>query len=125
MVYVASLGFPAKKALASKCHQSNINSIIKTLAIDPEVSQMDVVVFGPNDLSGSSGKKVRDAVASKHEDICVIYLYTSEKDGRLFPEAPHSQQVKKIDGLAIEAAVNDFYGTYKLRSKNTSRLTTR
>lgn len=110
MVYVASLSLLAKKALGSKCHQSSINGIINTLSIDPAVSNMDVVLLGPADLSGPVGKRVHEAVTKRHKGVCVIYLCTNEREAKLFPDAPHLKQVKKIKDAVISEAVTEFYG---------------
>lgn len=110
MVYVASLSLLAKKALGSKCHQSSINGILDTLSIDPAVSNMDVVLLGPTDLSGPAGKKIPEAVAKRHSGVCVIYLCTNDREAKLFPDAPHVKQVKKIKDTVISEAVTEFYG---------------
>lgn len=110
MVYVASLSLMAKKALGPKCHQSSIKGIIDTMSIDPAVSNMDVVLLGPNDLSGPAGKKVPEAVAKRHKGVCVIYLCTNDREAKLFPDAPHVKQVKKIKDSIISDAVTEFYG---------------
>lgn len=110
MVYVASLSLLAKKALGSKCHQSSINGILDTLSIDPAVSNMDVVLLGPADLSGPAGKKIPEAVAKRHSGVCVIYLCTNDREVKLFPDAPHIKQVKRIKDTVISEAVTEFYG---------------
>lgn len=110
MVYVASLSLLAKKALGSKCHQSSINGILDTLSIDPAVSNMDVVLLGPADLSGPAGKKIPEAVAKRHSGVCVIYLCTNDREAKLFPDAPHIKQVKRIKDTVISEAVTEFYG---------------
>lgn len=110
MVYVASLSLLAKKALGSKCHQSSINGILDTLSIDPAVSNMDVVLLGPTDLSGPAGKKIPEAVAKRHSGVCVIYLCTNDREAKLFPDAPHIKQVKRIKDTVISEAVTEFYG---------------
>ena len=110
MVYVASLSLLAKKALGSKCHQSSINGILDTLSIDPAVSNMDVVLLGPADLSGPAGKKIPEAVAKRHSGVCVIYLCTNDREVKLFPDAPHIKQVKRIKDTVISEAVTEIYG---------------
>lgn len=110
MVYVASLSLMAKKALGPKCHQSSIKGIIDTMSIDPAVSNMDVVLLGPGDLSGPAGKKIPEAVAKRHKGVCVIYLCTNDREAKLFPDAPHVKQVKKIKDSIISDAVTEFYG---------------
>lgn len=110
MVYVASLSLMAKKALGPKCHQSSINGIIDTMSIDPAVSNMDVVLLGPSDLTGPAGKKIPEAVAKRHKGVCVIYLCTNDREAKLFQDAPHVKQVKKIKDIVIAEAVTEFYG---------------
>lgn len=110
MVYVASLSLLAKKALGSKCYQSNLQTIIDTMPIDPAISTMDVVVLGPQDMSGQLARKVIEAVESRHPGVCVIYMCTSEKEAKLFPSAPHIKTVKRIKDDTINDAVNEFYG---------------
>lgn len=110
MVYVASLSLLAKKALGSKCYQSGLQTILDTLPIDPAISNMDVVVFGPQDLAGPLAAKVPEAVENRHPGVCVIYLCTSDREYRLFPNAPHVKTVKRIKDDVIVDAVNEFYG---------------
>lgn len=110
MVFVASLSLRAKKALGSKCHQSSLKGIIDTLPMDPAVSNMDVLLLGPADLQGPAGKKIPEAVAKRHEGVCVIYLCQNDKELKLFPDAPHTKVVRKIDDSVIVDTVNEFYG---------------
>mgnify|MGYP001140195997 CR=1 FL=1 len=110
MVYVASLSYTAKKALGQKCRQSNIQGIIDNITLEPAISHMDVVLFGPRDLDGPAGKQIPAAVEKRHPNVCVIYLCTKDKELKLYPNAPHVKQVKKLDGAAINDAISEFYG---------------
>lgn len=110
MVYVASLGLQAKKALGSKCYQANISKIIETLPIDPSVSNMDALILGPQDVAGQYGKSLMEAVEKRHKSICVIYICANDKEQALFSNAPHIKQSKKIKDTTISEAIKEFYG---------------
>lgn len=109
MVYASSLCFTARKALDSKCIQATVPSITEQLPIDPDLTNMHVVLLSAKDLTGHAGKKLRAAVQSRHSAVCVIYMYVSEREGQLFPEAPCSVRVKSITVDAIRNAISEFY----------------
>ena len=50
MIYTSSLNLPVKKALGDKVMQSNLTKICDQLGIDPDTTNMDVVILGPRDL---------------------------------------------------------------------------
>lgn len=109
MVFVGSLSLMAKKVLGSKCHQSSIQGILKTLPIDAAVSGMDVVILGPSDLNGPAGKQLPTAIENRHPSVCVIYLCTNDKEAKLLPTAPHVKRVKRIRDTTISEAIEEFY----------------
>lgn len=110
MVYVASLCLQAKKALGSKCYQAKITKIIDTLPIDPSVSGMDVLILGPQDVTGQFSKRVTEAVEKRHPNVCVIYICANDKEQALFSSAPHTKIAKKIKDVTIQEAIKEFYG---------------
>ena len=115
MIYAASLNIPVKKALGKQVMQSNLNKICSQMSLDPDVTQMDVVILGPRDLQGPRREQVQSAVDKKHPDLCIIYIY--EKDGeRDFLECEYTKQCKKIKDSVITEAFEEFVGQHKVRS---------
>lgn len=114
MVYTASLSAPVKRALGRKVMQSNLNKICEKLVMDPEVTNMDVVILGPKDAIGPRAVKLQKALQNKHPDICVIYLYTkdAEKDS---VETEYKMQAKSIRPNVITEAFEQFVGDLKIR----------
>lgn len=120
MVYVASLSFVAKKALGNKFKQVTPDSLINVLAIDPAESEAEVILLGPKDVDGPFGEKIKTAIANRHPDICVVYVYTNDKEAKLFPEAPNSKRLKQLKGPALKEAVDEFYGKELRDGKKTT-----
>jgi hypothetical protein len=118
MVYTASLTLPVKKALGNKCHQSSVAKIIELMPVDPQVSNMDIVFIGPRDLEGPYAKKVQAAVDTKHPGVCLIYLYSSEKERALL-KCKYSKEVKKVKDSDINDAITEFYGNHTIAVSNT------
>ena len=115
MIYAASLNMPVKKALGKQVMQSNLNRICQQMSLDPDITQMDVVILGPRDLQGPRREQVQDAVNKRHPDVCVIYMY--EKDGeRDFLECEYTKQCKKIKESFITEAFEEFVGQHKIRA---------
>lgn len=115
MIYSASLNMPVKKALGKQVMQSNLNKICTQMSLDPDITQMDVVILGPRDVIGPKREQVQDAVDKKHPDVCVIYVY--EKDAeREFLDCEYSKQCKKIRENVITEAFEEFVGQHKIRS---------
>ncbi len=113
MVYTASLALPVANALGKKVMQSNINKICDLISLDPDSSNMDVVILGPNDLPRPRMQKVQNAVANKHPDVCVIYLYCKDSD-RDALDTPNKMQVKKISKAVVKEAFDRFVGEHKI-----------
>lgn len=118
MVYAASLSVPVKKALTKQAQQSTVNTISKQMGIDPDNTQMDVVILGPKDMIGPKAVKMQKAVDGKHPDICVIYLYT-KADERDLLNCEYKEQVKKMDKNSITAAFEKFVGDHTVRTGKT------
>lgn len=115
MIYAASLNIPVKKALGKQVMQSNLNKICSQMNLDPDVTQMDVVIFGPRDVQGPKREQVQSAIDKKHPDLCVIYLY--EKDGESdFIDCEYKKQAKKIKDSIVREAFEEFVGQHKIRA---------
>lgn len=118
MIYVASLSAPVKKAFADKCRSTNVGAIIEQMSIDPQVSSMDACVLGPRDVVGVNRTKVQAAVRTKHPDVCVIYIYTKDKEADLL-DVPFKKLVKKINEESVQEAVLQFLDTHLVSANKT------
>ena len=118
MIYVASIYPPAKKALGDKCHQTTVMNIIEQLKIDPAISGMDACLLGPRDVVGIHKIKLEAALATKHPKICVIYLYTKDKDSEGV-NTDSKRQVKKITPEVLPEIVNNFINIHAISQGQT------
>ena len=114
MIYAASLAIVAKKALGDKCFQTSINKIIETLPIDAEVSNMDAIIIGPRDTVGPTGIKLQNAIDRAHSSVCVIYIYTKDKERDLV-NCKYKKAVKKITEAVITEAQEEFLGDHIIK----------
>ncbi len=114
MIYVASLAIPAKKALKNKTVQSNLNKICEKISLDPDVTDMDVVFLGPQDVIGPKAPKVQAAMEKRHPDICVIYFYTKDSEADLV-DTEYKKKCKKITPSVITESFEEFVGEHKVR----------
>lgn len=115
MIYSASLGTAVKKSQRDKAFLSQIDRIIGSMSIDPEVSGMDAVILGPRDVVGTQAAKVQAAINSKHPNLCVIYLYQKDTEKNLI-NCEYSKQVKKFDEKAVTDAVTEFLGSHLVKA---------
>lgn len=118
MIYVASLAAPVKKAFADKCHSTTIGAIIEQMNIDPQVSNMEACVLGPRDVVGVNRAKVQAAIRTKHPGVCIIYIYTKDKESDML-DVPFKKAVKKITEETVEEAVLDFLDTHMVSANKT------
>ena len=114
MIYTASLNIPVKKALGNNVMQSNINKICDQLTLDPDSTNMDVVILGPRDTSGPKTAKLQKALDNCHPDICVIYLYEKAAEADLL-NCQYKMQCKKVRPQDVNAAFEEFVGPHKVR----------
>lgn len=114
MIYTSSLNVLVKKALGKQVMQSNLNKICEQLVLDPDTTNMDVVVLGPNDLVGPRVTRVQNALNNKHPDICVIYIYVKDAERDLI-DCEYKRQCKKIKVQDIKEAFEEFVGNHKIR----------
>lgn len=114
MIYSASLNVPVKKALSDQAQSSNLAKICDQLKLDPDTTKMDVVILGPKDLIGPKAVKVKNSMASKHPDICVIYVYQKDAERDLI-DCEYKKQCKKITPQEVRAAFEEFVGPHKVR----------
>lgn len=114
MIYTASLNVPVKKALGKQVMQSTLNKICDQIGIDPDTTNMDVVILGPRDLVGPKAPRVQQALKNCHPDICVIYIYEKAEEANLI-DCEYKKQCKKIKPADITAAFEEFVGEHKVR----------
>lgn len=115
MIYTASLNIPVKKALKNQVMQSSVSKIVSLLTLDPETTNMDVVFFGPKDLLGPRQSLIQNAVANKHPDVCVIYIYVKDNEADLL-DTEYKLKTKKISEKAIVQAFEEFVGDHQIRA---------
>ena len=114
MIYTASLNVPVKKALGKQAMQSNLNRICDQIGLDPDTTNMDVVILGPKDLIGPKAAKVQKAINGGHPDVCVIYIYEKDSERDLI-ECEYKKQCKKIRAQEITETFEEFVGQHKVR----------
>lgn len=116
MIYAASLGSPLKKAYADKCYVTSVSTIIDNMSLDSSVTGMDVCVFGPKDVVGINRNKVQAAANTKHPSVCIIYVYTKDKEAALI-DVPFKKQIKKIDAESMHECVDEFIDAHMVGAK--------
>jgi hypothetical protein len=116
MIYTASLNVPAKKALSTQVMQSTVNRIAQNMPLDPETTNMDVVILGPKDFVGTRAHILTEAIDKAHPAICIIYLYNKDAEDDLI-ETPYMKKCKKgKESIAIREAIEEFVGQHKILS---------
>lgn len=115
MIYAASLGSAVKKSQKDKAFLTSIDRIVTQMVLEPSVSGIDAVIFGPKDVIGVNSAKVQQAINTKHPDVCVIYLYQNDKDKSLIT-CEYQKQVKRLDDKAVEQAVSEFLGAHLIKT---------
>lgn len=111
MIFAAGLSIAARKALPNKCVQKSIGYIIQILPADPAVSDMEVLLLGPQDFKGAAAKGLNDALSKKHPNICAIFICANDKEKALCTSAGvNIKQVRKLTPQVIQEAVSEFYG---------------
>lgn len=118
MIFAANLHVPVKKVMGAKCAQSTVNTIIKNLVLDPEVTNMDAVILGPKDATGPRVSELNNAIANKHPDICVIYIYNKDAEKNLI-ECEYKKFAKKTKDSVISQVVEEFLGNHLIRTGKT------
>lgn len=116
MIYAASLGSPLKKAYSDKCYVTSVSTIIDNMNLDSSVTGMDVCVFGPKDVVGINRNKVQAAANTKHPSVCIIYVYTKDKEAALL-DVPFKKQIKKIDMESMRECVDEFIDAHMVGAK--------
>lgn len=107
MIFAASLAAPIKKAYGEKAMATTVQNIISQMNLDPKLSQMDACVLGVKDVKGINRAKVQAALRTKHPDVCVIYIYSSDKEGELI-DAPFKELLKKISADSMRSVIDKF-----------------
>lgn len=115
MIYAASLGSAVKKSQKDKAFLTSIDRIVTQMVLEPSVSGIDAVIFGPKDVIGVNSAKVQQAINTKHPDVCVIYLYQNDKDKALIT-CEYQKQVKRLDDKAVDQAVSEFLGAHLIKT---------
>lgn len=114
MIFVSSLSVLAKNALKTQVMQSNQAKIISQMSIDPDTTRMDTVLLGPKDYNPVKVQAMQDAIDNRHPDVCVIYIYTKDKEADFF-ECEYKKQVKKLNKQAIIDVIEEFVGEHSIR----------
>lgn len=115
MIYTAKLNVPVKKAFDKQAIQSTANKIISQLSMDPDVTNMDVVILGERDFEApATAQKLQKAIDNKHPDICVIYLYQKDADADRC-DCEFKKRVKKMTPAEITDAFTEFVGEHNIR----------
>lgn len=115
MIYTAKLNVPVKKAFDKQAVQSTANKIISQLSMDPDVTNMDVVILGERDFEApATAQKLQKAIDNKHPDICVIYLYQKEAEADRC-DCEFKKRVKKMNPAEITDAFTEFVGEHNIR----------
>ena len=115
MIYAASLNVVVKKCFGKQAQQSNLKKICENLALDPDITTMDVVIFGPKDAASPlRAGEISKALKHKHPDICTIYVYEKDADSDLI-NADYKKQLRKIKEVGIKDAFEEFVGDHKLK----------
>lgn len=119
MIYVASLNVPVKKALGKgpekTVQQSTTSKIFGQMNLDPETTNMDVVILGPKDFIGPKAVQGQRAIDGKHPDICVIYLYEKSAEEDLV-DGVYKHHCKKINEKYIVEAFEKYVGNHKVQT---------
>lgn len=116
MIYAASLGSPLKKAYGDKCYVTSVTTITENMKLDSSVSGMDVCVFGPKDVVGINRTKVQAAANGKHPSVCIIYVYTKDKEAAML-DVPFKKQIKKIDADSMRDCVDEYIDAHTVGVK--------
>lgn len=114
MIYTASLNIPVKNALKRQVQQSNLQKICQQLPLNPDITNMDVVILGPKDCIGPRREQLQNAINKRHADICVIYIYEKDADADNI-DCDYKKQCKKIKPPVIVDAFEEFVGEHKVR----------
>jgi hypothetical protein len=116
VIYAADLGGLLKRSLGNKVCQVNIQRIIDMLPIDPSVSGMEGVVFSAKDIQGIYMKKIPEALANAHKDVCVMYVFNNDKHSS--PNLGDNFKKRKVKTLTtdlVSEAVTEMLGEHELR----------
>lgn len=110
MIFGASLGPFAKKALMDKAFQTNAWKLIELMPHAPETTNMDAILLGPKDLRGASGSTITAALKSKHPAIRVIYLYQKDKEADLIDGDLAKIKLEKVNPQSVVEAIESIIG---------------
>ena len=116
MIYAASLMSPIRKAYGDKCYATQVQKIVDQMSLDPKVSQMDACVLGPKDVTGINKTKVLAALKTKHPDVCVIYIYSKDKEGELL-DVKFKKCIKKITADSMRDAIDEYLGAQNISER--------
>lgn len=92
---------------------SKITDVTARLAIDPETSHMEALVFAINTLRGISGKQLVSAILTKHPRIAIIVFYQKTEELKEIEEIQGGQNIyvyqlsKSNDRDTIKRSIED------------------
>ena len=106
MIHVASLAGIAQAALPGQTMATSVPRICSKISLDPSVSEMDVVLLGPEDAKGNASR-INTALTQKHPGVCVIYMYVKAQDADRL-DVENKFQCKKIKESTIKEAIDRY-----------------
>lgn len=111
MIYGVTLAQHIVKAFGSNAFTVTHNKLCEMLSLDPTVSNMDTVILGPRDAEGPYYTSLIQAIKNKHPSVCVIYVYTNDKEKNLFTDCL-AVKVKRINDKELRNIVNEHLGEH-------------
>lgn len=115
MIHAISLGGFVKKHFADKTTQTNSESLIGNLPLDPKVSGMDIVVLQKKDLDGFKGGHLLQACTKAHPNVDLVFIYSNDKELSVLGTNQNikTKKVSKITAQEIENVIKSI-----IESKN-------
>lgn len=107
MVNVVSLAGVAAAALPGQTIQTSVPNLCKKMCYDPKMTGIDTVILGPEDVKGNNLHMLNTAIANKHDNVCVIWIYSNPKDANKI-DTDYTYQTKKIKESDITNVIDKF-----------------
>ena len=111
MISVISLAGVAAAAAPGQTIQTSIPILCPKLSLDPQLSGIDAVILGPEDVKGSNLHLINQAIATKHKGVCIIWIYSNPKDANKI-DTEYKYQTKKVKESDIQKVIEQFIGDH-------------
>ena len=111
MISVVSLASVAAAAAPKQTIQTSVPVLCNKLSIDPALSGIDAVILGPEDIKGSNLAMLNQAIANKHDGVCIIWIYANEKDANKI-DTEYKYHTKKVKESDIRKVIDEFIGDH-------------